>query len=1122
MKKLIVVAALAFLSGGLFAVDQTDYTQWVTLTNSDSASNPRVNSFAPHGSSITNYWSDGCLPSADKSYYVPAGRILMTTTGSKGNATFAGGQLAVGGEVQMRGGPGYLNLGGGARLLPGACIRFLLASGPELRTVVSPIALESTVEQPARIILNPVGLAQFVVNATFTGEEGTALAFTRRTDPSEFATYLLQKDAFADYAGTVIVSTNAELAVSNKLAAAAIPGRLLLDRNGRLFTEADGADLTVGTLEIADGAMMKWDFTTDGVANEVVVTDAFVVQDGAKLTVQFGTWYPKTGVQKYPIIRLTGAAAASEVSADDFVLDFSSALWLDMPRTDNPRVVLDGDGGDVVISVEWPDEPEPTMRAGSNGEIILCGSDPYRVVDALADGAGAPLSVVKEGTGTWLLGPNCSFTGSIKVDEGKLIVGNPYWEYYRWVIKATYNTVAYDAPTTDQGSATRVAGIKSFGLFDSEGNDRLRNLTDEGDWELHNGFYRSFQYSKPLQQGHFRLTTYEGAYKSFRGLNTQYEEEPWATNLFNHVAWDVPNFWCNEVQKHPGYFHSDTWIVFTMRPLPGNPITNWDYVNTWYKYNYQFVSNCTLEASMALSTDAADWTEIGSVDNPQKPTLNTWQGTGEEFVADYDTHTGGMPIERLWPSDPVPFVIPQVSVAQGATLTANADEPLVISDLLIDYEKGLGTISNFAFAESGTLRITNTYGRSALHFAADLSGVQGLDNLKNWTILIDGMDRTARRVLTVTADGIHIDPKGLLLLIGSAGGSGDAPTYLTEPERGAMVPLLTVRQKAFLQMTPGEVCTAISNEVDGLVAEALMLKKIRSTPEPVTFRWRSGLGKVTVTVAKKGAETTPFFRSVVTTASVSVSNLEVGTRYVVTLDGEAEHETREFVTEDLAPRCIGLSGRTNTRDMGGRTLPNGRRVRQGLLYRTGQFDNAGELSVSEETRRYIVETLGVKTDIDLRQDEVVQPLVDAGRVSPLGPTVEWIHEWDNYHDYASVHTTGADATARIFRYMMNPEKYPMVFHCAGGADRTGTLASLVHGVLGASDEQIWMDYLITSWAGAINQKRYPAWFLSFVRSFDKFEGATLSERICNYFKLTLGFTEDDLNKIRDILLEPAK
>ena len=137
------------------------------------------------------------------------------------------------------------------------------------------------------------------------------------------------------------------------------------------------------------------------------------------------------------------------------------------------------------------------------------------------------------------------------------------------------------------------------------------------------------------------------------------------------------------------------------------------------------------------------------------------------------------------------------------------------------------------------------------------------------------------------------------------------------------------------------------------------------------------------------------------------------------------------------------------------------------------------------------------------------------------PTVRFVHEWDNYHDYANVHTTGADVTKRIFRYMMDPANYPMVFHCAGGADRTGTLATLVHGVLGASDDEIWMDYYITSWGGAINQKRYPVWISSLIHSFDKFEGATISDRICAYFRETLGFTDEDLDRIRDIMLEPA-
>ena len=35
------------------------------------------------------------------------------------------------------------------------------------------------------------------------------------------------------------------------------------------------------------------------------------------------------------------------------------------------------------------------------------------------------------------------------------------------------------------------------------------------------------------------------------------------------------------------------------------------------------------------------------------------------------------------------------------------------------------------------------------------------------------------------------------------------------------------------------------------------------------------------------------------------------------------------------------------------------------------------------------------------------------------------------------------------------------------------------------------------------------------------KGATLSERICAYFKETLGFKDEDLDMIRDIMLEPV-
>ena len=51
-----------------------------------------------------------------------------------------------------------------------------------------------------------------------------------------------------------------------------------------------------------------------------------------------------------------------------------------------------------------------------------------------------------------------------------------------------------------------------------------------------------------------------------------------------------------------------------------------------------------------------------------------------------------------------------------------------------------------------------------------------------------------------------------------------------------------------------------------------------------------------------------------------------------------------------------------------------------------------------------------------------------------------------------------------------------------------------------------------------NGAKHLGWFTAFVKSFDKFEGATLAERIQKYV-LWLGFTQQDIDAIRGIMLE---
>ena len=343
------------------------------------------------------------------------------------------------------------------------------------------------------------------------------------------------------------------------------------------------------------------------------------------------------------------------------------------------------------------------------------------------------------------------------------------------------------------------------------------------------------------------------------------------------------------------------------------------------------------------------------------------------------------------------------------------------------------------------------------------------------------------------------------------------------PKDGETVPLLTERQREFVRLSREERAVFFD---DARPEMERNVREIGYLPRPVTLRWKE-LGEAEVTVAKKG-DAKPFFETRTATNCVCVWNLEIGATYVWTVRRGEQSASSEFHTEDLAPRLIripgecGLRGVPNFRDMGGRRVASGRRVRQGLAYRSaGLNDNAstngtpGRARLTGRWRRYIVDTLGIRTDIDLRSDRERFGMTG----SPLGPSVRFVHDWNNYNDYSKVHREGKEATRKIFRLLMDRDSYPLVFHCIGGADRTGTVATLLHGVLGASDEDIWLDYQITAWYGSVNDARHMRWFSKFISTFDKFEGATLSQRICAYFR-SIGFTDADLDRIRSILLEP--
>ena len=159
------------------------------------------------------------------------------------------------------------------------------------------------------------------------------------------------------------------------------------------------------------------------------------------------------------------------------------------------------------------------------------------------------------------------------------------------------------------------------------------------------------------------------------------------------------------------------------------------------------------------------------------------------------------------------------------------------------------------------------------------------------------------------------------------------------PVEGSTVALHNARQIAFLSMPQAERKANFSDQVfrDSLHEGSWY-------PEKVMLRWmvsKNTTAPYTVTLYE--ADDPQPVESVCTDKTeVAVENLKIATQYkwrVKSANGDEFNGT--FTTADLAPRMLRIENVPNFRDFGGRMGLDGRRIRQGLLYRSaGLNDNA--------------------------------------------------------------------------------------------------------------------------------------------------------------------------------------
>ena len=325
--------------------------------------------------------------------------------------------------------------------------------------------------------------------------------------------------------------------------------------------------------------------------------------------------------------------------------------------------------------------------------------------------------------------------------------------------------------------------------------------------------------------------------------------------------------------------------------------------------------------------------------------------------------------------------------------------------------------------------------------------------------------------------------------------------------------------------------TAVPDQANG--------KNEYSKPLPVTIKWNL---KGTTSQAKncqlKIGEKEDLSDAKTISASkkeVKISNLKVRTKYyyqlTATVDGETVTSSiKSFDTTKKLPRLIDVDGVTNMRDLGGYNVENGV-VKQGLIYRSGRFNESYVNTINVEVTEAGMETLkelGIKTEIDLRT--TVHDYNELGGyenldVGPLGEDVNYYKcpmIYKSLDGSDSIHTPNRPQNyteiQKVFAYFADESNYPLVFHCNIGTDRTGFISYLLNGMLGVAKEDLFRDYLFSNF-GNIGGGRGLSRISDYVNEIDACEGETLSEKVETFLTDTVGVKQEHIDSIKEILIE---
>lgn len=203
-----------------------------------------------------------------------------------------------------------------------------------------------------------------------------------------------------------------------------------------------------------------------------------------------------------------------------------------------------------------------------------------------------------------------------------------------------------------------------------------------------------------------------------------------------------------------------------------------------------------------------------------------------------------------------------------------------------------------------------------------------------------------------------------------------------------------------------------------------------------------------------------------------LAGLPVGNRHYFRLSDQHGNEAV------AGERKLGMQGTPNFRDFGGYRTADGRQVKWGYLYRSGQLSGLTDQDVA------LLASLELDLVCDFRREDEQQaspsrlPDTPAPKVLSL-PITPGSNQaalvpgelnlggsqamFDFMVDINRDFVEGQAATyARMFREILAKPDARFLVHCAAGKDRTGFAAAVMLLVLGVPVEQVMQDYMLTN------------------------------------------------------------